>query len=75
MSWNALQSGEDLDNFFDGIYKRSQSRKMRPPVEDTTDPASDPHDYIQALPGVEEYPLWCIGCRVRLSLQKLKKYM
>jgi hypothetical protein len=38
---------------------------MRPTVEDTT----DPYNCIQALPAVEEFPLWRIGCRVRLSLK------
>ena len=62
-----------MENFFDGIYERSQSRKMRPTVDNTTDPGSDPHNSIQALPGVEEYPLWRIGCRVRLSLKKFEE--
>jgi hypothetical protein len=44
---------------------------MRPTVEDT----ADPYNCIQALPGVEEFPLWRIGCRVRLSLKKSKKDM
>ena len=66
MSWNTLQNGDDLDDFFAGIYERSRSRRMRPTVEDTTDPL----DCIRALPGAEEYPIWRIGCRVRLSRKK-----
>jgi hypothetical protein len=38
-------------------------------VEDTT----DLHDYVRSLPGAGEFPLWCIRCRVHLSLNKLKK--
>ena len=60
-SWNALQNGEDLDDFFARIYEQSRSRRMRPTVEDTT----LPHDCIRSLPGAEEFPLWRIGCRVR----------
>jgi hypothetical protein len=65
---DTLQNGGGLDDFFAGIYERSRSRRMRPTVE----VATDPHDCIQALPGAEEFPLWRIGCRVCLSLQKLK---
>jgi len=61
-SWNALQSGGDLDDFFDRIYERSRSRRMRPTVEDIT----LTHDCIRSLPGAEEFPLWRIGCRVSL---------
>jgi hypothetical protein len=43
---------------------------MRPTVEDTT----DPHNCIRALPGAEEFPLWRIGCRVRLSLKIKENY-
>jgi hypothetical protein len=70
MSWNTLQNGGGLDDFFAGIYERSRSRRIRPTVE----VATDPHDCIQALPVAEEFPLrvWRIGCRVCLSLQKLK---
>ena len=64
MSWNALQKSEDLNDFFAGIYKQSQSQRMQPTVKDTT----VPHDCIQALPGADEFPLWCIRCRVCLSL-------
>ena len=59
-SWNALQNGEDLDDFFAKIYERSRSGRRRPTVEDT------PHDCICSLPGADEFPLWRIGCRVRL---------
>ena len=52
MSWNALQKSEDLNNFFAGIYERSQSQRMRPTVKDTT----DPHDCIRALLGADEFP-------------------
>jgi len=70
-SWNRLQNGEELDDFFAGIYERSRSHRMRPAnaIEDTT----DPHDCIRSLPGAEEFPLWRIECRVRLSFKKLKK--
>jgi hypothetical protein len=70
-SWNSLQNDDDLDAFFTGIYERSKSRVMRPTgtVEDTT----DPYDCFLALPGADEFPLWRIACRVRLSLKKLKK--
>ena len=65
-SWKTLQNGEDLDEFFAGIYERSRSRRMRPStVEDTT----LPHDCIRSLPGADEFPLWRIGCRVRLRLK------
>ena len=53
MSWNALQKGEDLNDFFARIYKRSQSQRMQPTVKDTT----DPHDCIQALLGADKFPL------------------
>jgi len=68
-SWNRLQNGEELDDFFAGIYERSRSHRMRPAIEDTT----DRHDCIRSLPGAEEFPLWRIGCRVRLSFETLKK--
>jgi len=66
MSWNTLQNGEDrdLDGFFERIYDRSRSRRMRPTVEDTVTVL--PHDRIRSLPGAEEFPLWRIGCRVSL---------
>ena len=64
-----LQNGEELDDFFAGPrsfvnsdYERSRSHRMRPTVEDTT----DRYDCIHSLPGAEEFPLWRIGCRVRL---------
>jgi hypothetical protein len=72
MLWNALQNSKDLDEFFARIYKQSQSRwsrRERTTVKDTT----DLHDYVCSLPGAGEFPLWHIGCRVRLSLNKLKK--
>jgi hypothetical protein len=69
MSWNALQNGEDLDEFFARIYKQSQSCRERTTVEDTT----NLHDYVRSLPGAGKFPLWHIGCRIRLSLNKLKK--
>jgi hypothetical protein len=59
--WNALQNGEDLDEFFARIYKQSRSRwsrRERTTVKDTT----DLHNYIPFLPGAEEFPLWRIGC-------------
>jgi hypothetical protein len=58
-----MQTGDDLDGFFAGIYQRC-TRKERTPVEDTT----YPQDHVCFLPGAEEFPLWRIGCRVRLSL-------
>jgi hypothetical protein len=69
MSWKTLQNGEDLDDFFARIYERSRSRRMRDTVKDTI----ESHDCIRSLPGAEEFPLWRIGCRVRLSLKKSKK--
>jgi hypothetical protein len=44
---------------------------MRSTIQDKD--TADPHGCIRALPGAKEFPLWRIGCRVRLSLQKLKK--
>ena len=44
---------------------------MRPTVED--EDTADPHGCIQALPGTDEFPLWRIGCRVRLSLKDRRK--
>ena len=44
---------------------------MRPTVED--EDTADPHGRIRALPGNEEFPLWRIGCRVRLSLKRSRK--
>jgi hypothetical protein len=73
--WSTLQraKGQDLDDFFDKIYEQSCFRMMehRDFAEDTI----DPHDCIRALPGPEEYPLWRIQCRVRLSLKTSKKNM
>ena len=66
-----MQNDKDLDEFFARIYEQSRSHRMRPTIEDE-DPA-DPHGCIRALPGIEEFPLWRIGCRVRLSLKKWKK--
>jgi hypothetical protein len=66
-----MQNVKDLDNFFAGIYERSRSHKRRPTVED--EDTADPHACIRAMPGAEEFPLWRIGCRVRLSLKKWKK--
>jgi hypothetical protein len=67
-SWNSLQNGEEIDNFFARIYERSRSHRMRPQaVEDTS--TTDPHDCIRSLPGADEFPLWRIGCRVRLSFK------
>jgi hypothetical protein len=68
-SWNTLQNGGDLDEFFAGIYQRSRSRR-RTTVEVTS---TDPHDCIRALPGAEEFPLWLIGCRVRLLHKKIEE--
>ena len=67
--WNALQSDKDLDDFFARIYERSRSHRMRPTVEDDSEDTAEPHGCIRALPGDEEFPLWRIGCRVRLSLK------
>jgi hypothetical protein len=61
-SWNTLQNGEDLDDFFHRLYERYRSHRMRPTAEHIT----NPHDCIIALPGADEFPLWRIGCRVRL---------
>jgi hypothetical protein len=61
-SWNTLQNSDDLNDFFDRIYERSRSRRIRPTVEDNT----DPHEIIRSLPGAEDFPLWRIACRVRL---------
>jgi hypothetical protein len=63
-----MRNDRDLDDFFARIYERSRSHRMRPTVED-----EDTADPIQALPGTDEFPLWRIGCRVRLSLKKSKK--
>jgi hypothetical protein len=68
-SWNRLQNGEELDDFLAGIYERSRANRVRPTVEDPT----DRQDCIRSLPGADEFPLWRIGCRVRLSFEKLKK--
>jgi hypothetical protein len=66
-----MQNVEDLDDFFARIYERSRSHRMRPTVED--EDTADPHGCIRSLPGAEEFPLWRIGCRVRLFLKKRKK--
>lgn len=66
-----MQNSKDLDEFFARIYERSRSHRMRPTLED--EDTADPHGCIRALPGTEEFPLWHIGCRVRLSLKKWKK--
>ena len=58
-----MQIDKDLDDFFARILEQSQSHRMRPTVED--EDIADPHGCIRALPGTEEFPLWCIGCRVR----------
>ena len=73
MSWKILQNAEDLDEFFARIrvYEQSRSRRMRL-MADSED-ITLPHDCIRSLPGAEEFPLWRIGCRVRLSLKKWKK--
>ena len=68
MSWNSLQNDEALNDFFAGIYERSRTSRMRHTVE-----VIDPHDCIRSLPGAEEFPLWRIGCRVRVSFIKSKK--
>jgi hypothetical protein len=47
------------------------TRTRRATVED--EDTTDPHDCIRSLPGAEEFPLWRIGCRVRLSLKNMKK--
>ena len=69
-SWNALQNGGDIDDFFAGIYERSRSRRTPTMTVEVT---TDPHDCIRDLPGAEEFPLWRIGCRVCLSLKKIEK--
>jgi hypothetical protein len=56
------EAGEDLDDLFARIYERFRSRRIKSTVEDT----SDPHNLISSLPGADEFPLWRIGCRVRL---------
>ena len=66
-----MRNEKDWDDFFARIYERSLSHRMRPTVED--EDTADLHGCIQALPGIDEFPLWRIGCRVRLSLKKLKK--
>ena len=65
-----MRNDKDLNDFFARIYERSRSHRMRPTVDDEV--TADPHGCIQALPGTDEYPLWRIGCRVRLSLKKSK---
>jgi hypothetical protein len=70
-SWNTLRNDKDLDDFFSRIYERSRSHRMRSTIQDKD--TADPHGCIRALPGANEFPLWRIGCRVRLSLQELKK--
>ena len=64
-SWNTLQNGEDLNGFFDQIYQRSRSHRlgMGPTFEDTTESHDD---LISRMPGDNEFPLWRIGCRVRI---------
>jgi hypothetical protein len=64
-SWDNLQNSEDLDDFFDQIYQRSRSHRlgMRPTFEDTTDSHDD---LISRMPRDNEFPLWRIGCRVRI---------
>ena len=66
-SWNALQNGGDIDDFFAGIYERSRSRRIPTVTVDLE--VTDPYDCIRDLPGAEEFPLWRIGCRVCLSLK------
>ena len=66
-SWNSLQNDEGLDDFLTRIYERSRAHRMRPTATD------HPHDCIRSQPGAEEFPLWRIGCRVRLSFEKSKK--
>ena len=63
-----MQNDQDLDDFFARIYERSRSHRMRPTVD-----TADPHRCIRALPGAAEFPLWRIGCRVRLSLKKTEE--
>jgi len=65
-SWNAMQNGGDIDDFFAGIYERSRSRRMTP--TGTVEVTTDPHNCIGDLPGAEEFPLWRIACRVCSSL-------
>ena len=61
-------NGEDFEDFFARIYERSRSRRVRPQatVKDL------PHESIRFMPGDDEFPLWRIGCRVRLLFKKLK---
>ena len=71
MSWNAMEKGEELNNFFAGIYKWSQSHMMQLTVKDTQ--AIDPHGCIPALLGADKFPLWSIRCRVCFLLKKSKE--
>jgi hypothetical protein len=63
-----MQNDNELEDFFARIYERSRSHRMRPTIEDGD--TADPHGCIRTLPGAEEFPLWRIGCRVRLLLKK-----
>ena len=60
--WWSTRNDEDLDDFFARFYERLPSQRMRPTIEDST----LPHDCIRSLLGADEFPLWRIGCRVRL---------
>jgi hypothetical protein len=66
-TWNALENGngnEDWEASFAGIYKQSRSTRLN---------VADSHNCVQSLPGVEEFPLWCIGCRVCYYSKSKKK--
>ena len=62
-SWS-IRNDEDSDSFFARLYERIRSRRIRPTV--SVEDSTLPHDCIRSLPGADEFPLWRIGCRVRL---------
>jgi hypothetical protein len=71
-SWNAMQNGGDIDDFFAGIYERCRSRRMTLTGTVEARGTTDPHNCIRDVPGAEEFPLWRIGCRVCLQLKILR---
>ena len=72
-SWNALEKGEDLNDFFARIYKQSQIHMMQPTVKDTQ--SIDPHGCIPTLLGADKFPLWSIRCRVCFFFFKNQRKM
>jgi hypothetical protein len=62
-SWST-RNDEDLDDFFARFYERLRSRRIRRTL--TVEDSTLLHDCIRSLPGADEFPLWRIGCRVRL---------